>query len=204
MRLVLYSFQRMGSKIFGGDVVKGFVKGFKSLIYQAHATQQQQQTLAKPPQNNNNQLGPFNGAYPTTPPPIQSTSPGSSVPQVSDMNLDPTQLTTPNAVWTGMSLPSRSAGSLSYTSEGSNLDAVPGRTSYLDRDPGENGDTRDGGDGLVARDVDIQSVKGSIYPPSISTSESIGTCKLKGCSNLTFVDSVTDLESEYCSWKHQE
>ena len=181
---------------FGG-VVKGFVKGFKSLISQNHTTQQQQ-TVATSPQNNNNQLGPFNGTYPS-PPPIQSTSPGSSVPQISDMNLDLTHITTPAAVWTGMSLPSRSAGSLSYTSEGSNLDPGPGQTSYPNRGPGEDGE-----DQLSVRDVDIQSVEGPIYPPSISTPESIGTCRLKGCSNPIFVDSITDLESEYCSRKHQE
>lgn len=103
-----------------------------------------------------------------------------------------------------MSLPSYSADNLSYTSEpdDSNTDAPPG--SYPDREPSEGGDGEDGDSEVVVRDMDVQSIDSLLCPPSVSTPEAIGTCKLEGCSNPTFVDPITDLESEYCSWKHRE
>ena len=72
------------------------------------------------------------------------------------------------------------------------------RGSGSERDLSENGDDGDGRDKRIVREVDGQSI-GSVLPP-----ESDGTCMLEGCSNPTFVDSITDLESEYCSRKHQE
>lgn len=158
-------------------------------------------------QGSNKQLGPLNGVDPISQPPIQSTSAGSSVPQIlDDTDLDPTQVAKPNIVWNGMSPPQYSAGSLGHTSEpdDSNADAILGQSSYQVRDPSENGDDGDGGDEVLVGDMDVQSIGSYVYPPSISASESIGTCRLRGCSNSTFVDSVTDLESEYCSWKHRE
>jgi len=154
-------------------------------------------------QNNNKQLDPFNGAYPTSPPPVYSTSSGSSVPQVANnTNPDPSE-TTPDSVWNGMSLPSYSTGSLGDASEPDVFtDALPG--SYPDQEPGENEGGEDSGGDILMEDMDVQSIRSSVYPPSVSTSEAIGTCRLEGCSNPTSVDSITDLESEYCSQKHQE
>ena len=246
----------MGSDVPVGGVVKGFVKGFKSLISPTIQTQQQtvtspiqtQQpsisltsnagalTTASPTmmvspatsnqvspgtfphpyslpsptiadtsnQKNNNQLGPFNGAYHISPAPIQRSLSGSSVPQIlKNTNPDPPQMTQ-SVMWNGTSLPSYSAGDLDYTSEPDdpNTDAIPG--SYLDREPSENGDGGDETDEVLIGNADVQSLESFVYPPSVSSAGSIGTCKLKGCSNPTFVDSITDLESEYCSRKHQE
>ena len=149
-------------------------------------------------QGNNDKLDPFNGVNPISSSPIQSTSPGSSVPQIlNNANQDPTS----NTLWNGVKIPPRSPGGHDYTSkpDDSNTDAVPG--SYPDWDPSENGDD---GDGVLVGEVDAQSIGSFVYPPSIPASESMGVCKLEGCSNPTLVDSITDLESEYCSWKHQE
>ena len=156
-------------------------------------------------QNNNNRPGLFTGAYPISPSPIHPTSSGSSVPQSPDSpNLDPRQLTK-NAVSNGATLPSYSPGSLRYTPEPDNsLNAEPVRVSHPDREPSENGEGRDGEDEVVVRDADVQSIGSFVYPPSVPALEMAGICRLEGCSNLTFVDSVTDLESEYCSWKHQK
>ena len=135
----------------------------------------------------------------TSPPSIQSTLSGSSVPRIPTMNLDLTQVTTPNAAWAGMSLPLRSVGSLSYTSGGSNTDTVPGQRSYPDRSPSENGDDEDGENELAVGDVDVRSVEGYVYPPSILASGSTNTCRRNWCPYPTFFDSTTDLESEYYS-----
>jgi len=159
-------------------------------------------------QNDNNQLSPYNGAYPISPAPlIRSSSSGSSVPQISNTtNLDQSQVM-PSAAWNGTSLPSYSAGYLDYASQpdDSDADAVPG--SFLDQEHSENENENenegDEMDEVLVDDVDVQSIESFVYPPSVSSSGSIGTCKLKGCSNPTFVDSITDLESEYCSQKHQ-
>jgi len=155
-----------------------------------------------PNQDDIKRLGPFNGVYPISPPPVYSAS-GSSVPQIANStDPDPSQ-TTPNPVSNVMSLPSYSAGNLGHTSEpdDSNTDTPPG--SDPDQEPSENGDGEDGDGEVVMGDMDVQSVESFVCPPSASTSETIGTCKLEGCSNPTFVDPITDLESEYCSWKHQ-
>jgi hypothetical protein len=155
-------------------------------------------------QDDNKQLGPFNGAYAILPSPAHPTSPGSSVLQIaSKANLDPPQATL-NTVWSGTNLPSHSASSLGHKSEpdASNTDALLG--SYPDREPSENGGGEADSDDFIMGDVDVQSVESFVYPPSIPTSEAIGTCRLEGCSNPAYVDSITDLESEYCSRKHQE
>lgn len=151
-------------------------------------------------QNNNNRPGPFNGVYPISTPPIHPTSSGSSVPQSpSNPNLGPLQ-PTKNAVSNGITLP-YSPGSLRYTPEpDDSLNAEPIRVSHPDREPSENGD---GGDEVVERDGDVQSIGSFVYPPSVPALEMAGICRLEGCSKPTFVDSITDLESEYCSWKHQ-
>jgi hypothetical protein len=137
-------------------------------------------------------------ADPISPLPVQSTSDGISVPQVpGDTDADPT----PEVVRTGMDLTSPSAEDLSYTSEpdySSDADAITGPFSYPDEDPNENEDIGDGGDEPAEGDADVQSVESYNYPPSI------GPCGLRGCSNPAFIDSITDLESEYCSWEHQE
>lgn len=143
------------------------------------------------------QLGPFNGAYPSTPLPTLSTSPGSSVQRVSsDTSQGSTQETKPEAVWSKMTRSVRSSESLSYASEHEN--------PY--RDPGENEEEEDGEEEyeLVAGDADTQSIDLSVYPPSTLAPDQIGICRLDGCSKPTFVDSITDLESEYCSLEHHE
>lgn len=155
-------------------------------------------------QNNDKQLDPFNGASPISPPPIYSTLSGGSVPQIAnDANPEPLQMT-PNSVLDGISLPSYSPGDLSYIRgpNDSNTHELPG--SHPDREPSENRGEEDGGDDVLMEDVDVRSIKRFVYPPSVSTSETISTCRFEGCSNSAFVDSITDLESEYCSWKHQE
>lgn len=81
---------------------------------------------------------------------------------------------------------------------------ILGQDSCPDQDPSGYGDDGDEGDEVLVGDADVQSIESFVYPPSISTSESIGTCRLAGCSSPTLVDSITDLESEYCSQKHQE
>ena len=174
-------------------------------------TPEMSQTSPNPPsptrggtsnQSNSNRPGLFNGGYPIPPPPSHPTPSESLVPQIpNNTNVGPSQ-TMPNTVRDIMSLPSYSAGSLDYTSEPD--DPIPGQSSYPDRDPSEDGDEEDGEDEVSVGDVDFQSVKSSVYSPSISTSESTGTCRLEGCSSTTFVDSITDLESEYCSREHQE
>jgi hypothetical protein len=135
---------------------------------------------------------------PISPLPVQSTSDGISVPQVPNYtDADPT----PEVVWTGMDLTSPSAEDLSYTSEpgySSDADAITGPSPYPDEDPNENGDIGDIGDEPAEGDADVQSVESYNYPPSI------GPCGLRGCSNPAFIDSITDLESEYCSREHQE
>lgn len=178
-------------------------------------TTEMSQTSPNPPsparggilnQSNSNRPGLFNGGYPIPPPPSHPTPSESLVPQIpNNTNVDPSP-TMPSTVRGMMSLPSYSAGSLDYTSEPDdpNADAIPDQSSYPDRDLSEDGDEEDGEDEVSVGDVDFQSVKSSVYPPSISTSESTGTCRLEGCSSTTFVDSITDLESEYCSRKHQE
>jgi len=106
-----------------------------------------------------------------------------------------------------MDLPSYLPGSPSRITEpdyDSSAGPIPGQTSHPDRDPGGSGDGGGGGDELVVGSVDVDSIKSSDYPPSISASESVGICGLEGCSNPTFVDSITDFESEYCSQKHHE
>jgi hypothetical protein len=149
-------------------------------------------------QDNPTQLDPSNGADPISPLPVQSTSDGTSVVQVpDDTDADPT----PEVVWTGMDLTSPSAEDLSYTSEpdySSDADAITGPSPYPDEDSNENEDIRDGGDEPAEGDADVQSVESYNYPPSI------GPCGLRGCSNPAFIDSITDLESEYCSREHQE
>jgi len=156
-------------------------------------------------QNNNNRVGPFNGASPILPPPIHPTSSGSSVPQSPNSpNLDPWQ-PTQNAVSNGVTLPSYSAGSLRYTPEPDNsLSAEPIPVSHPDREPSENGGGGDEGDEVIVGDVEVQSIGSFVYPPSVPALEVAGICRLEGCPNPTFVDSITDLESEYCSRKHQE
>lgn len=152
-------------------------------------------------QNSNGQLGSFNEAYPVSPPPIQSTSSGSPVsPILNDTNPNPLQ-TSPNAVQNGMTLYSHSTDSLDYISEldDSNTDAILGSDS--DREPSEDGDGGEGGEEVF---VDAESIKSFVYLPSTPALETICTCRLEGCSSPTFIDSTTDLESGYCSWKHQE
>jgi hypothetical protein len=149
-------------------------------------------------QDHPTQLDPFNGADPISPLPVQPTSDGTSLLQVpGDTDPDPT----PEVVWTGMDLTSPSAEDLSYTSEpgySSDADAITGPSPYPDEDPNENGDIGDIGDEPAEGDADVQSVESYNYPPSI------GPCGLRGCSNPVFIDSITDLESEYCSREHQE
>jgi len=153
-------------------------------------------------QDNKPKLGPFNGAYPISLPPTKSISSGSSVLQTPndttpgttpdttpDTTMVQTSATKPDSAWTELSNASHSTDSLSYAS-GDETGAVPG----------ENGD----GEEVDVDDADGTSISCSIYPPSTAGSEQDGTCMLKGCSNPTFVDPITDLESEYCSWKHQE
>jgi len=121
------------------------------------------------------------------------------VPQIaSNIDLDPSQ-TAPNPVSNLMSLPSYSANNLSYTSEPDNSNTNAPSASYPDRGPSENGDGGNSDSKVVMGDVDVQSIKSFICPPSVSTLETISTCRLEGCSNPTFVDPITDLESEYCS-----
>ena len=249
-------FQRTGPDIFV-DVVRGFVRGIRTLIsptQQTQQLQQQQQTTANPMQtqdlpnnastlasttgppttaqsvaatpsassqvspetsqqpsglpsptdvgtlnlDNPTPLGPLNGVDPISPLSVQSTSDETSVPHVpGDTDPDPT----PEVVWTGMDLTSPSAEDLSYTSEpdySSDADAITGPSPYPDQDPNENEDIGDGGDEPAEGDADVQSVESYNYPPSI------GPCELRGCSNPVFIDSITDLESEYCSRDHQE
>jgi len=240
----------------GGNVVRGFVQGFRSLISPTNQIQQQQTVTdpaqtRQPPnntanptstltttspitvlpsapsnqlspgtsqhpfnllsptnggtsnQNNNGQLDPFDVAYPIPPPPTDSILSGSPVLQIANRtDLDPSQ-TTPNSAQIEMSLPSYSPGGADYMFEpdDSNTNALLG--PYPDREPGKNGDEGAGDEMLM--DVDVLSVKSFAYPPSVSTSEKIpGICSFEGCSNPTFVDSITDLEGEYCSRKHQE
>ena len=155
-------------------------------------------------QNNNKHLDPPNEVYPISPPPSYSATSGSSVPQIAN-NTDPgPSQTTSSPVWNGTSLPSYSASSLDYMSEPDDpdADALPG--SYPNRESSENGDEGGGGDEMLVEDMDAQSFISFDHPPPVSTSEAIGTCRLEGCSNPTFVDSITDLESEYCSRKHRE
>ena len=156
-------------------------------------------------QKNNNRVGPFNGTPPISPPPIHPTSSGSSVPQSPNSpNLDPRQ-TTQNAVLNGVTVPSYSSGILRYTPEPDNsLTAEPIPVSHPDREPSENGDREDAGDEVIVGDAEVQSIGSFVYPPSVPALEVAGICRLQGCSNPTFVDSITDLESEYCSRKHQE
>jgi len=148
-----------------------------------------------PDQNNNQCL--------TSQPLFQSTSTGSSVPQILN-NTNP--VTKPNTVWIVMNPSPHSAESLDHTSEpdDSNAEAILGQSSYQDRAPSENGDGGDRGDEVLVGGMDVQSINSYVYPPSTPASESIGTCRLNGCSNSTFVDPITDLESEYCSRKHHE
>ena len=156
-------------------------------------------------QNNNNRAGPFNGTSPISPPPIHPTPSGSSVPQSPNSpNLDPRQ-TTQNAVSNGVTLPSYSSGILRYTPEPDNsLNAEPIPVSHPDREPSANGDGGDAGDEVIMGDAEVQSIGSFVYPPSVPALEMAGICRLEGCSSLTFVDSITDLESEYCSWEHQK
>ena len=155
-------------------------------------------------QNPKPKLGPFNGAYrPVSPIPIKSISSGSSVLQTPN---DATPGTTPNTtpgttpaqntdnVWKELSHTSHSTDSLSYASEDEDAGAGPGQASHPDQDAGNDGDV----------EGDTVSISYSVYPPSTAASEHVGICRMKGCSSPTFVDPITDLESEYCSWKHQE
>ena len=162
-------------------------------------------------QNDKPKLGPFNGAYPISMPPSKSISSGSSSLQnpndtTPGTTPDTTPVTTPGTtpaqkadnVWKELSQSSHSTDSLSYASEDEDTGAAPGRTSGPDQDAGKDGD------GAVVNDEDSASISYSVYPPSTVDSDHVGTCGLKGCSNPIFVDPITDLESEYCSWKHQE
>ena len=167
-------------------------------------------------QNNKPKLGPFNGAYPISTP-TQSLSSGSSALQnpndtTPGTTPDTTPVTTPGTtpaqksdnVWKALSQRSHSTDSLSYASEDEDTGAVKGQGSGPDQDTGKDGDGGPGGDGVAADDADSASISYSVYPPSTVPSDHGGTCGLEGCSNSTFVDPITDLESEYCSWKHQE
>ena len=170
-------------------------------------------------QNAKPKLGPFNGAYPISPPsptdqdpkpklgPFNGAYPisiGSSALQTpNDTSPGTTPDTTPGTtpakksddVWKNMSHTSHSTDSLSYASEEEDAGAVP------DQDAGNDGD---GGDESGVDDAESASINYSVYPPSTAASEHVGICRLNGCLNTTFVDPITDLESEYCSWKHQE
>ena len=162
-------------------------------------------------QNPKPKLGPFNGAYPISTPTTQSLSSGSSALQnpndtTPGTTPDTTPVTTPGTtpaqksddVWKALSQRSHSTDSLSYASEDEDTGVVPGQASGPDQDAGNDGD------GVAVDDADSASISYSVYPPSTVASDHGGICGLAGCSNSTFVDPITDLESEYCSWKHQE
>lgn len=214
-----------------GGAVQGFVNGVRSLISPPNQPQQQQVLiypvqLQQPPNSivnpisnagsittnpptavtlpatsnrgNNNQPGPFNGARTISSLPIQSASRGAPAPQIlTTTNVYTTQTTRPSA--TGMSLVSRSAQSLSYASEPDDANPeLTGQNVDSERDLSEDGGGQYGREESVGGEADVQSI-GSALPP-----RSVDACMLEGCSNPTFVDSITDLESEYCSWKHQK
>jgi len=162
-------------------------------------------------QTNKPKLGPFNGAYPISTPPTQSVSSGISGLQnpndtTPGTTPDTTPVTTPGTtpaqksddVWKTLSQRSHSTDSLSYASEDEDTSAVPGQASGPDEDAGKDGDV------VVVDDTDTASISYSVYPPSTVASDHGGICGLEGCSNPILVDPITDLESEYCSRKHQE
>jgi len=153
---------------------------------------------ATPNQSNNNQPGPFNGARPFSVFPTQPTSPGITTPQfLNTANPYASRATNQNVM--GMGLVSRSDQSLSYASEPDDtIHGMAGQRVDPASDFGEPADGRDETAEFFVGEVDVHSI-GSFPPP-----ESVSTCMLEGCSNPTFVDSITDLESEYCSWKHQK
>jgi len=170
-------------------------------------------------QNNKSTLGPLNGSRPISTLPTQSLSSGSSALQnpndtTPGTTPDTTPVTTPGTTpaqqsdnaWKELSQRQRShsSDSLSYASEDEDTGAVPGQASGPDQATGKDGDSGPGGGGLFADEADTVSISYSVYPPSTVASDQRGTCELEGCSNSTFVDPITDLESEYCSWKHQE
>ena len=64
-----------------------------------------------------------------------------------------------------------------------------------ERDLNESGERRDEGDESSEGEVDFQSIESVLLPGPV------GTCMLEGCSNSIPID---DLESEYCSKKHQK
>ena len=220
-----------GSQItfVGGVAVQGLVNGFRSFISPANQVQQQQMLAysmqsQQPPndtfnpissagaitttasqkmavatlnQSNHNRPGPFNGARPLSLLSIQSTPSGiPALPVLNATNVGTTQPMRSNPA--GMSFISRSTQSLSCASEPDDtypyFDVSDQRVDS-DRDLSEDGDGRYGRDEFTVGEVNVQS----IGPP-----DSVGTCTLGGCSNPTIVDSITDLESEYCSWKHQQ
>lgn len=208
-----------------GGAVQGFFNGVKSFVSPINQPQQQRISVnpaqpQQPPNNsanpvsnidamvmlraalnrkNNNQPGPSNGARPPLFFPIQSASPRTPAPPIlTTINAGTTQVVKPSAV--GMSLVSRSADSLSYASESDDTNPdVMGQRVDPERDPSKNGDSSDEGDESTVGDADFRSIRS--VPPSEEVSS---TCMLEGCSNPAFVDPITDLESEYCSQKHQE
>lgn len=110
-----------------------------------------------------------------------------------------TGATKPGAVGSGVNPSSGSAKSLTHASE--HDDANPDATGQIDApepDPGHNGDGEDAQDDPFAGGVDAQHLE-SVLPP-----EYVNLCRLEGCSSPTFIDSITDLESEYCSWEHHK
>ena len=113
----------------------------------------------------------------------------------SNADMDTTQATTIDVIGDRISLSSHSTQSLSYTSEPG--DPNPDAMGQVERDLSDSGGGGDLGDEAFVGDDDVDM-------GDFSSLESTSTCLLEGCSNPTFVDSITDLESEYCSWKHQE
>jgi len=160
-------------------------------------------------------LGPFNGAYPIATPPTQSISSGISALQTpNDTTPGTTPDTTPGTtpaqgsddVWKALSHRTHSTDSLSYASEEEDTGAVQDQASGHEQDAVKDGDevAVDNEDEVAVDNADTASISYSVYPPSTVASDHEGICALEGCSEPVFVDPITDLESEYCSGKHQE